>query len=96
VCGQRADRRAVGVSTTGLVVGWFLAVATVSSCPHRAWIWRCTAAGLNEVCSAASRRRGSALTLGWAIARAYGVRAGSYRLVIFAPSRTLEISFCCG
>src|SRR5664280_2723293 len=94
--GQRADERAAGVATTGLVVGGFLAVATVSSCPHRAWIWRCTAAGLNQACWAFSRRRGRALTLGWATALAYGVGAGSYLLAIFAPSRTLEISFCWG
>ncbi len=28
--------------------------------------------------------------------RVYGVAAVSYFLLIFAPSRTLEISFCCG
>src|SRR5664279_4138362 len=94
VCLQRAAWTVAAALTAGLVVGWFLAVARVSSSPHRAWIWRCTAAWLNEECCAARRRRGSALTSGWALVRAYGVCARSYLLVIFAPSRTLEISFC--
>jgi hypothetical protein len=39
---------------------------------------------------------GSARTPGWAIKQAYGVAAVSYFTVIFAPWRTLLISFCCG
>src|SRR5450755_3134697 len=86
----------MGLVTRSLAVGWFLAVARVRSWSHRAWIWRWTAAGLNEACWAARRRLGSGLTSGWALVRACGVCAGSYFLLIFAPSRILEISFCCG
>jgi hypothetical protein len=68
--GQRAGRRVVGWSTTGLVAGWFLAVARVRRSSRRAWIWRCAAAGLKEACWAARRRRRSGLTAGWVMARA--------------------------
>ena len=66
--------------TAGLVAGWAFAVARVNSSSHRAWIWRWMAAGLNEACLAVRRRRGSALTSGWAVARTYGVCARSYFL----------------
>ena len=92
---SREKVRVSGVVTAGLEVGWSLAVARVSS-SAKAWICRWTAGGLNEACWARSRRFGRALTSVWAIVRAYGVVAVSYFLVILAPSRTLEVSFCCG
>ena len=66
-----------GGADAGFGVGWPLAVARVSSSSHSAWIWRCTAAGLNEVWMVASRRLGSAMTSGWAAMRAYEVVAVS-------------------
>ena len=73
-----------GALTGVLRAGWPLAVASVRSSSQKAWIWRWTAAGLNEVCAVASRRLGSALTSRWALTRAYAI------LVSYAAERLCD------
>lgn len=73
-----------------------LLVVIVSSSSVRAWIWRCTAAGLMAVWVSARIALSSSKTLSWRSARRCGVVARSYFLDTFAPVRTFDTSFCCG
>ncbi len=72
-----------------------LLVVTVRSSAVRAWIWRWMAAGFSPACTSVRMALSWSVTASCRSARRCGVLAVSYFLVTFAPSRTLEISFCC-